>query len=116
MNTMNIAASSALPQPTLLKLGARLKAYAPIIIMAAVLAVLMLYPDPAFADAKAKVAENGKKGFDLFLEWAQYAAGAVIIGIGLMTMAGRVELKTFGFAALGCGIVFSAAVIVEYFR
>ncbi len=91
--------------------------YWPMLLLIALVAAFAFFPELAMAqDAKAKVAANAKKSYELVFEWAYYICAAIIVLTGLGAMTGRMEWKTFGFVALGVGIIFSGTAIVDYFR
>ncbi|CAD7741347.1 hypothetical protein LMG31884_47590 (plasmid) [Xanthomonas hydrangeae] len=91
--------------------------WTPILLLVAFAALLFFVPDLAFAqDAKAKVGANAQKSYDLVFTWAYYICAAAIVLTGLGTMSGRMEPKTFGFVALGIGIIFSGTAIVDWFK
>lgn len=108
---------SAIPMHSRNTMASTLLRWAPILLLVAFAALIFLVPDLAFAqDAKAKVTANAKKSYDLVFSWAYYICAAIIVLTGLGAMTGRMEWKTFGFVALGIGIIFSGTAIVDYFQ
>lgn len=107
----------AIPMQSRATIASTLMRWSPILLLVAFAALLYFVPELAFAqDAKAKVTANAQKSYDLVFTWAYYICAAIIVLTGLGAMTGRMEWKTFGFVALGIGIIFSGTAIVDYFK
>lgn len=100
--------------PTIASTAERLMPFA---VVALVFAVCMLFPDLAFAqDAKAKVSQAGKDAFDLVFAIVYWVCGIAVMVAGLGATFGRMEWGRFGQIVAGIVVVFSAAMIVDYFK
>ncbi len=86
-------------------------------LVALVVGVMLFYPELAFAqDAKARIEAAGKKTYDLIFSIAYWLCAAAVVGVGFTAMSGRMEWSRAGYVALGVTIVFSALLLVDYFK
>ena len=81
------------------------------------LLLTLFYPDQAFAqDARSKVAGAGQKAFDLVFSVVYWLCGIAVVVSGLGATFGRMEWGRFGQIVAGIVVVFSATIIVDYFK
>ena len=85
--------------------------------LAALTALLLLFPDLAFAqDAAGKVSATAKKAYDLVFSVVYYLCAIAVIVSGLAATFGRMEWGQFGKIVAGIVVVFSATAMVDYFK
>lgn len=88
----------------------------PVVLMALVL-LSMFFPEVAFAqEARQKVADAGKKAYDLVFSVVYWLCGIAVVIAGLGATFGRMEWGRFGQIVAGIVVVFSSMMIVEYFQ
>lgn len=96
---------------------ARAMQWAPFVMTALLVLSALLFPEMAFAqDAKQKIADAGKKSFDLVFSVAYWICGIAVIVTGLGATFGDMQWSRFGKVVAGTVVVFCAELIINYFQ
>lgn len=102
--------------PTLDQTAQRLHSLA-LLGLFALLVACLLFPELAFAqDAKAKIGAAAQGAYDLVFTIVYWICAIAVTVSGLGAMFGRMEWGRFGQIVAGIVVVFSATLIVDYFK